>query len=195
VVVKPLESTPREPARAPSVVTTQPKPEPELQTTQAESAPSEIAPSPKPQRELKSAKPRTQPAPAAAEKASQPEPNPSALVSPDTEGPPRETGAAAPAGAAIPAPERPVDSPAPEAAGRETVMSMADLPLPIREELPAMTITVHAYSDKPEARLVGINYRILREGDYVVPGLRLEQITPDGMIFRYKGYRFRRGVK
>ncbi len=47
----------------------------------------------------------------------------------------------------------------------------------------------------PGARLVGINYRILREGDYVVPGLELQQITPDGMIFSFKGFRFRRGVK
>ena len=44
-------------------------------------------------------------------------------------------------------------------------------------------------------RLAGINNRMLREGEYVVPGLQLEQITPDGMIFGYKGYSFRRGVK
>jgi hypothetical protein len=36
---------------------------------------------------------------------------------------------------------------------------------------------------------------MLREGEHVVPGLKLEQITPDGMIFGYKGYSFRRGVK
>lgn len=58
-----------------------------------------------------------------------------------------------------------------------------------------MTISVHAYSGNPEARPVGIGSRILREGDYVVPGLKLEQITPDGMVFGYKGFRFRRGVK
>lgn len=58
-----------------------------------------------------------------------------------------------------------------------------------------MTISVHAYSGNPGKRLVGINNRILREGEYVVPGLKLEQITPDGMIFSYKGYSFRRGVK
>lgn len=58
-----------------------------------------------------------------------------------------------------------------------------------------MTISVHAYSGNPGARLVGIDNRILREGEYVVPGLKLEQITPDGMIFGYKGYSFRRGVK
>jgi hypothetical protein len=36
---------------------------------------------------------------------------------------------------------------------------------------------------------------MLHEGEYVASGLRLEQITPDGMIFSYKGYRFSRGVR
>ena len=58
-----------------------------------------------------------------------------------------------------------------------------------------MTISVHAYSARPGERLVGINNRLLREGDSVVTGLKLEQITPEGMVFGYKGYSFRRGVK
>lgn len=75
-----------------------------------------------------------------------------------------------------------------------SVMSMAELPVSIQQELPAMTITVHAYSAKPADRLVGINNQLLREGDEVAPGLKLESITPDGMILNYKGYSFRRGV-
>jgi hypothetical protein len=35
----------------------------------------------------------------------------------------------------------------------------------------------------------------MREGGYLTPGLMLEQITPDGMIFSYKGYRFRHGLQ
>ena len=58
-----------------------------------------------------------------------------------------------------------------------------------------MSISVHAYSGNPRDRLVGINNRMLREGDEAAPGLKLEQITPDGLIFGYKGYSFRRGVK
>jgi general secretion pathway protein B len=65
----------------------------------------------------------------------------------------------------------------------------------VQQELPALTISVHAYSGKPADRLVGINNRLLHEGEYVADGLKLEQITPDGMILSYKGYRFRRGVK
>jgi general secretion pathway protein B len=95
--------------------------------------------------------------------------------------------------AAAPLPEQPPGTAA--AAPAQDVISLAELPLSLQQELPPMTITVHAYSGRPGDRLVGINNRMLREGDYVVPGLKLEQITPEGMVFAYKGYSFRRGVK
>ena len=97
--------------------------------------------------------------------------------------------------AAAPVPEQPPGSAAADAAPAQNVISMAELPLSLQQELPPMTISVHAYSGRPGDRLVGINDRMLREGDYVVPGLKLEQITPEGMVFGYKGYSFRRGVK
>ncbi len=75
------------------------------------------------------------------------------------------------------------------------VSNMSDLPVTIQQELPAMSISVHAYSAKPAERLVGINGRLLHEGDAVAPGLTLEQISADGMILSYKGYIFRRGVR
>ncbi len=97
-------------------------------------------------------------------------------------------------GKTAPPPERRVDIAAADAAG-ETVVEMDKLPTSIRDEVSKITIFVHAYSNTPEKRLVGIGRRILHEGDYVQPGLKLEEITPDGMILGYKGYRFRRGVK
>lgn len=74
------------------------------------------------------------------------------------------------------------------------VVAMGDLPVAIQQELPPMSISVHAYSGIAAQRLVGINNRLLHEGDEVVPGLKLEQITPNGMILSYKGYSFRHGV-
>ena len=82
-----------------------------------------------------------------------------------------------------------------DAAQEQKVIPMAELPLQIQQEIPAMTIPLHAYSSKPRDRLVSINDRMLREGESLTPGLRLEQITQDGLIFSYKGYRFRRGVQ
>lgn len=58
-----------------------------------------------------------------------------------------------------------------------------------------MKIQVHAYSSKPKDRLVSINDRILKEGDSLIPGLRLVQITPDGLIFSHKEYRFKRDIQ
>jgi general secretion pathway protein B len=96
--------------------------------------------------------------------------------------------------AAKPVPEKRVDTEAAVVAPEQTAISMAELPVSIQQEMPAMSIMVHAYSAKAVDRLVGINNRLLHEGDEVAPGLTLEEITPDGMILSYRGYRFRRGV-
>jgi general secretion pathway protein B len=103
---------------------------------------------------------------------------------------------AAPKNAAAPLPDKrgSPDSGTAEAAPLRNVIAMADLPLAIQQELPPMSISVHAYSVKAGDRLVGINNRLLHEGQEVAPGLRLEQITQDGMILSFKGYNFRRGV-
>jgi general secretion pathway protein B len=93
------------------------------------------------------------------------------------------------------APEKPAGPGLAQSAQDEKLLLMADLPQALRQELPTMSIAVHAYSINPKDRLVSINNRMLREGDVLQPGLSLEQITPDGMIFTYKGYRFIRGVR
>ncbi|MDO8931807.1 MAG: general secretion pathway protein GspB [Rhodocyclaceae bacterium] len=92
---------------------------------------------------------------------------------------PRKAAAAGPESRAGAAPQQPTN---------------ADLPLAGPQDLPPMTVAVHAYSTKPRDRLVSINDRMLREGDHLMPDLRLEQITPDGMIFTYRGKLVRRGV-
>ncbi len=152
-------------------------------------APSELAPQPKPELQVQDAKPPAQASPVLAPA----KPQRPARDKPKSDGTPLEADAAMPGKAEAPA--QPGSSAAADAAGAQTVTSMAELPLSVQQELPAMTISVHAYSGNPGNRLVGINNRILREGEYVVPGVKLEQITPDGMILSYKGYSFRRGVK
>jgi len=78
---------------------------------------------------------------------------------------------------------------------QQKLLTMAELPLSVRQEMPPLSISVHAYSREPKDRLVGINDRVLHEGADLAPGLRLEEITRDGMILRYRGYRFWRGVR
>lgn len=77
----------------------------------------------------------------------------------------------------------------------QEVHPLNELPLQIQQEIPVMTVQLHAYSLIPSERLVSINSIRLREGGLLMQGLRLEQITPDGMIFSYKGYRFQRGIR
>lgn len=84
---------------------------------------------------------------------------------------------------------------APEPPVSARPMTLAELPPSIRQQLPPLQVAVHAYSGTAHDRLVSINGRMLREGDLLAPDLRLEQITPEGMVFAFRGYRFRRDAQ
>jgi general secretion pathway protein B len=90
--------------------------------------------------------------------------------------------------------EKSADAAPADTAQQQKVFLMAELPAAIRREIPAMSIPVHTYSDTPAERIVGINDQLLREGEYLAPGLKLELIAPDGVVFSYKKYLFRRGL-
>lgn len=159
--------------------------------------PSELAPKPEPELHAQKSAPATQAVPARAKPRTAPAPaREPAGAGTERQSPPPKAPAPASKKAAAPVPDRAMSTSdgAAGAAPVATAMAMADLPLAIQQELPPMSISVHAYSGKPAERLVGINNRLLHEGEDVAPGLRLEQITPEGMILGYKGYRFRRGV-
>jgi len=81
------------------------------------------------------------------------------------------------------------------AAAEPRVMRIGELPDSIRQDIPDMHVSLHLYSTRPGNRFVSIDDQMLQEGAYVSPGLKLEKITPDGMVFSFKGYRFRRGVQ
>jgi general secretion pathway protein B len=78
---------------------------------------------------------------------------------------------------------------------QQQVVTIYELPAAIQKDIPDMAVQLHAYSSNPSERLVSINSIRLREGGYLMSGLKLEQITPDGMIFSYRGYRFKRGTR
>jgi len=75
------------------------------------------------------------------------------------------------------------------------VLALSELPASIQQEIPAISISFHAYSSKPKDRHVMINGAMAEQGEILAPGLSLDEITPDGVILGYKGYRFRRGVR
>jgi general secretion pathway protein B len=96
-----------------------------------------------------------------------------------------------------PAPAAPAVSPKEPAipvAAEQKATTLAELPLAIQHEIPDMKIQLHSYSNKSVNSIVSINSRMLKEGESLAPGLRLEKITPDGVILSYKGYRFQCGI-
>ena len=74
------------------------------------------------------------------------------------------------------------------------IPELRELPLPIQQEVPNMSFSMLVYSEQPGERMISINGRVMREGQEVKSGLKLDQITPNGAVFSFKGYRFRRGV-
>jgi len=72
---------------------------------------------------------------------------------------------------------------------------LADLPPAVRRDIPEMHISLHAYFQDAQERLVRINNKLLREGALLDGKYLLEEITVDGVIFSYAGYRFQVPLK
>ena len=74
------------------------------------------------------------------------------------------------------------------------IIEFYDLPESIKQEIPAIIISGHVYSTNPVQRSIVINNKFMEEGEYVLDGLILYEITPDGAIFSYQGTLFNYGV-
>ena len=68
---------------------------------------------------------------------------------------------------------------------------MRQLPVRIQQALPDIRISVHAYSKRPENRIVSINGKVTKEGQRIDSDLSLEEITQDGVILSYEKYHFK----
>ena len=60
-----------------------------------------------------------------------------------------------------------------------------ELPQQIKNSIPAFTIAGHTYSDQPDQRMLILNNTIVKEGQAIGNGLRLDEITWNGAILRY----------
>jgi general secretion pathway protein B len=90
------------------------------------------------------------------------------------------------------------ESPAPpnkEAPRSDKVFNVNELPAAIKNALPPLKVSAHAYDSDPKNRMTRINDQILKEGQEMSEGLKVDQIFPGGLILLYKGYRFRIGIK
>ena len=67
---------------------------------------------------------------------------------------------------------------------------MEELPASVRDALPRLKFAGHTYSADAKNRMIIINNTIRKEGDPVGQGLKLEEITWDGVILNSRGVRF-----
>ena len=80
------------------------------------------------------------------------------------------------------------------ASPRSRAMDMHDLPANLKSSLPELKMTVHSYHESSQSRFAIINNQNMKEGQFLIPELKLEKITPDGAIFNYQGHHFRLGI-
>lgn len=99
--------------------------------------------------------------------------------------------------------EPPVINNKPESRSETEIKSIVDkkiyqlyeLPSSFQQKLPPFSISVHIYSEEPASRFIKINGVSLREGQDLTHGLRVHEITKDGVIFHYQKYLFFIGLK
>lgn len=92
--------------------------------------------------------------------------------------------AAAPVAAVVAAPP-PTDTPA---AG---VVAWRELPATVRNGLPKIVFGGFAGGGEADGRIAFINNQLVREGEELSPGLKLETVDQDGVVLAYQGHRFR----
>ncbi len=112
---------------------------------------------------------------------------PAAFPAPVSAAPP--TSVPAPVTSAVAEPAQTAPEQTPPADGR--VLNLDELPATLRAELPKLRVSGHVWSEEPALRLLSVDDRLLHEGDEVTPGASLQEITPSGAVFAYKGWRFR----
>ena len=70
------------------------------------------------------------------------------------------------------------------------IVAYADLPAAVRSALPPLKIG--GYIDGNGEAMLVVDDRLVREGDEIGAGVKLVKISPDGSVFSFRGYRFRR---
>ncbi len=97
----------------------------------------------------------------------------------------------------------PKAAPAPEAQAiiqTETIepifetVDLYDLPLNVRQYIPELEFSAHVYSTNPLQRSLVINGQFMEEGSRINNELVLTEITSDGAVFDFQGYRFSTSV-
>jgi general secretion pathway protein B len=70
------------------------------------------------------------------------------------------------------------------------VPSLAELPADVRAGLPPLTVGGAVYSPTPSSRMLFIGGQVLREGDSVADGVKVERIGTSASVLSVRGQRF-----
>ncbi|MEE4253571.1 MAG: general secretion pathway protein GspB [Desulfuromusa sp.] len=71
------------------------------------------------------------------------------------------------------------------------IYSFDQLPVSIQKQIPALHMSLHAYNrNDATASMVQLNNQMMHEKEMVNPDISLEQITAEGVVLHYDGYRF-----
>jgi general secretion pathway protein B len=89
-------------------------------------------------------------------------------------------------GGKVPAPAAPAIPPS-----DNRIVGIEEAPESVRAAIQKVGISGHIWSEDPALRLLTVQNRIVRQGADVAPGVRVEEITPDGAVLVSGGWRVR----
>lgn len=76
-------------------------------------------------------------------------------------------------------------------AAQDKIFLLKELPLSVKRDIPELHMSMHAFNrDIRSANLIRINDQIMRPGASLSGKYLLEEITAEGAVFHYAGYRF-----
>ncbi|MGE0582651.1 MAG: general secretion pathway protein GspB [Steroidobacteraceae bacterium] len=73
---------------------------------------------------------------------------------------------------------------------RSIAPTLEQLPASVTSQLPTLHLDLHVYATRAADRFVLVNMQRLREGDATREGVRVEAITPTGVVLDFRGTRF-----
>ena len=76
----------------------------------------------------------------------------------------------------------------------QSIPYLEDMPPLVRQSVPELVFAGHVYSSNPQQRSVIINGASMAEGDKLLEGLVLKEISQKGVVFSYQGQLFRMDV-
>ena len=68
------------------------------------------------------------------------------------------------------------------------------MPASVQRQIPDMRFSSHIFADAADLRMVSINGKSVREGDVVAEGIRLIEITEEGVVLTFRHYTFEMSV-